>query len=38
MRRHLCERREKGMLGLAEFLEAKTIHIQTAEARAHWAP
>ena len=30
--------REKGMLGLAEFLEAKTIHIQTAEARAHWAP
>ena len=30
--------REKGMLGLAGFLEAKTIHIQTAEARAHWAP
>ncbi len=30
--------REKGMLGLAEFLEAKTIHIQTAETRAHWAP
>ena len=28
--------REKGLLGLAEFLEAKTIHIQSAPKAGHW--
>ena len=28
--------REKGLLGLAEFLEAKTVHIQSAPKAGHW--
>lgn len=28
--------REKGMVGMAEFLETKTIHIQTSLDRTHW--
>ena len=28
--------REKGMLGIAEFLEAKTIHIQTSLDKTPW--